>query len=387
MVRWILVWVGAALSAGCTTATFAMVDAGDDGGAPGTTGDPSGSRDAASSVVVHVGGESPSPSADASAACTSAADCPSLSTSCLTATCSSGLCGASTASVGAACDDHGGSVCDGDGHCVECNSAGDCSDSDACISHTCVAPGSTQGGGGNCGAGGTPCGNGDGCTEETDCASGFCVDGVCCNVACTAGCMACSAADKGSGSDGVCGPVAKGTDPGNSCTDEGAASCGDNGLCDGAGACDSYSVNAVCGAASCGSGSAMPAAHCNGSGTCVAASPVACAPYTGCTGDTCATSCVHDSDCTAGHYCDVAAGGSGACVATLATGGACTAPDQCATGSCANGVCCSSACTGNCSSCDLPGSVGTCTDVPNGQTNPAHPCPDGGTCALGFCPL
>jgi hypothetical protein len=49
------------------------------------------------------------------------------------------------------------------------------------------------------------------CTMASECTSGFCVDGVCCDSECTGACRACSAARKGSGSDGTCGDVAPGT--------------------------------------------------------------------------------------------------------------------------------------------------------------------------------
>src|SRR5262249_31126312 len=40
--------------------------------------------------------------------------------------------------------------------------------------------------------------------------------------------------------DGTCAPIPAGTDPEAECTDDGAASCGQDGLCDGAGACEKY---------------------------------------------------------------------------------------------------------------------------------------------------
>jgi hypothetical protein len=43
------------------------------------------------------------------------------------------------------------------------------------------------------------------CDVPQDCSTGFCVDGFCCNVACTGGCEACSAVAKGGGIDGECG--------------------------------------------------------------------------------------------------------------------------------------------------------------------------------------
>jgi hypothetical protein len=57
-------------------------------------------------------------------------------------------------------------------------------------------------------------GNGDACTTATECASGFCADGVCCNTACGGSndtdCQACAMA-KGAGQDGTCAAIPGGT--------------------------------------------------------------------------------------------------------------------------------------------------------------------------------
>jgi hypothetical protein len=52
-------------------------------------------------------------------------------------------------------------------------------------------------------------------------------------------------------------------------------------------------------------------------------------------------------------------------------GSACAAANQCASGQCVDGVCCDTACTGTCQSCNVPGSVGICANVPNGQPDPS----------------
>lgn len=49
------------------------------------------------------------------------------------------------------------------------------------------------------------------CAMPDECPSGFCVDGVCCDTACTGECQGCSAAAKGGGADGECGPIPEGT--------------------------------------------------------------------------------------------------------------------------------------------------------------------------------
>jgi len=45
----------------------------------------------------------------------------------------------------------------------------------------------------------------------------------------------------------------------------------------------------------------------------------------------------------------------------------CTSGTQCGSGFCVDGVCCDQACSGVCEACDLPGSVGACAPVLNGQ--------------------
>jgi MYXO-CTERM domain-containing protein len=77
------------------------------------------------------------------------------------------------------------------------------------------------------------------CTAGSTCATGFCVDGVCCDTACDGLCVSCLAAETG-GADGTCAGVTAGTDPGNECVDSGAAECGTNGFCNGFGACQTY---------------------------------------------------------------------------------------------------------------------------------------------------
>lgn len=56
-------------------------------------------------------------------------------------------------------------------------------------------------------------GNGTSCTTSSQCGSGFCVDGVCCNTACGGGsttdCLACSVA-AGAPADGTCAALTTG---------------------------------------------------------------------------------------------------------------------------------------------------------------------------------
>lgn len=66
-------------------------------------------------------------------------------------------------------------------------------------------------------AGGLPC------NDPGECDSVLCANGVCCDQACTGPCLACTAAEKGGGADGECGPL-----PGNPC---GAYECDPSGKC------------------------------------------------------------------------------------------------------------------------------------------------------------
>ena len=64
------------------------------------------------------------------------------------------------------------------------------------------------------------------CSTEIQCASGFCVDGVCCSNACTGPCRSCNQPGK----DGMCLAYQQGTDPNRECTTgltcNGVGSCG-----------------------------------------------------------------------------------------------------------------------------------------------------------------
>src|SRR5439155_181355 len=90
--------------------------------------------------------------------------------------------------------------------------------------HICEAPTCSDGvkngsetdvdcGGGAC----TACATAKRSLAGSDCQSFNCADGVCCNSACTGTCQACTAAKKGSGSDGSCGTIGNGLDPDNEC--------------------------------------------------------------------------------------------------------------------------------------------------------------------------
>ncbi|MCC6217547.1 MAG: hypothetical protein IT376_22000 [Polyangiaceae bacterium] len=311
----------------------------------------------------------------------------SAGTSCGATTCTAGSGGLPDQQSGASCDGFGACLpanvtscgryrCAGSACGTTCNVDGECIGSAFCdtTSHTCVDKRAT---GAACGAAG-------------QCASGFCVDGVCCGQACAGTCQACTAARKGAGADGECGPVGAGTDPDLECADQGSSSCGTNGTCNGFGACALYGAGTACGATTCTpdtvTGGTQTGSTCNGSGVCVASSTSACAPYV-CQGAACGAACLADTDCIASHFCDTVAG---TCLPDGALGGSCTLASQCQSGQCVDGVCCDSPCSGTCQACSATrtgGADGTCASVA-AETDPDDECPDDGpgTCARrGVC--
>src|SRR5262249_42431074 len=140
-------------------------------------------------------------------------------------------------------------------------------------------------------------------------------------------------------------PVKPGTDPDNECTDEGATSCKQDGLCDGARGCQKYAVGTVCAVASCAGPSSGNATHtCDSTNTCVDSGTRPCASGYACVGTSCKTSCAVDTDCVSGYICS-----SGQCLRS--NGQTCGGNSACASGFCVDGFCCNEACTGACRAC------------------------------------
>lgn len=251
------------------------------------------------------------------------ADAPDDGNVCTADACGSGapvhtpIAGDCAESGGVHCGDPAGPLA---GKCIGCNVGADCP-SGACNDGMCAActADAQCGSGSICDAGTcvTAKANGDACTSGGQCASTFCVDGVCCGSACGGVCEACTAAKKGTGADGACGPVGAATDPDDECPDEGAMSCGNDGTCDGAGACHKYASGTVCAPASCAGGTQSEARSCDGAGTCGAAATSSCGAYA-CDAIACKTSCATSADCAPGNTC----GGDGKCFAVATSCGA-----------------------------------------------------------------
>ncbi|MGZ3422188.1 MAG: hypothetical protein ACXVEE_30240, partial [Polyangiales bacterium] len=249
--------------------------------------------------------------------------------------------------------------------------------------------------------------SGQTCALGTDCLSGNCADGVCCNNACPGVCESCNQAS----SFGTCKPLAAGS-PGKGCsyyTCTGTTSacatscatdseCAPNAYCNASGACVVLLTKGLactrgrqCATGACVDGVCCDSA-CSGTcdvcskalgatvdGTCTVlpktASPAECAPGT-CSGTSasCGTSCTVDGDCAATGFCS-----SGACVSLRNKGESCDRTGQCAAGlACADGVCCNEACDGACRACSALNKQsgdksGECGPAKEG-TNPRSKC-------------
>jgi hypothetical protein len=280
----------------------------------------------------------------------SSATCPSSSsTLTMAGTCQNGMCNKPTQS----CAPY---FCNGANACLgTCGSDDDCG---ASTGYYCTGPG------GKCAAkkaNGQPCTNGD------QCALGNCVDNVCCASASCPSCQACNL-----NTTGTCSAMLLGTvDPNGTCVDQGNASCGTNGKCDGMGGCQKYADGTTCSQASCKDGANLKlAGQCTG-GSCIANNKP-CTPFV-CANNACTNTCNTDTDCANGTYCS---GPGGSCQQKQANGLSCTAANQCALNNCVDGVCCDTSCVGACVSCALSGSMGKCTNVPANNADPRGVCSD-----------
>jgi hypothetical protein len=140
--------------------------------------------------------------------------------------------------------------------------------------------------------------NGERCGGDGECTSNHCVDGVCCDTACTAQCAACDA----TGSLGTCTPI-QGAPHGSRPACDGTAPC--VGTCDGrlADKCTYPSSNVSCGSAvGCADGGPTEQ-KCNGYGDCAAIPGKRCTPFA-CSEGACRTSCERDGDCAFGYKCE-----------------------------------------------------------------------------------
>ena len=176
------------------------------------------------------------------------------------------------------------------------------------------------------------------CNASPECGAGLvCAtrEKVCCNTLCEGACTSCTLA----ATLGTCSPVGPGADdPTGLCGVSAASTCGNDGKCDGAGACRKYPAGTQCAAASCPANMAMQtlAKTCNGAGLCNQGGGTrACSPFT-CDGATsCRDNCTMDGQCVSPNTCvNNLCGKKG-------PGAGCTTPGECAMGLfCTDNVCC-----------------------------------------------
>lgn len=222
-------------------------------------------------------------------------------------------------------------------------SLGDTTEPDGSDPPDTVGPGPDTGprpdGGEDCAGGACAC---TPANAATVCGGRACVDGYCCDEACTGTCRSCAVA----GSEGTCTNVPAGEDLRDDCAPEAPSTCGRNGLCDGAGRCALHPSGTLCDdGQACSSND-----RCDGAGLCTGDVPETCGPGAG--NVCCVGTCIDGSGCR-----------------TVAS----TCADQCTAKILRTG----STCTG----CGLPGAVGTCTEPTE------HVCDEstGGLCREATC--
>jgi hypothetical protein len=262
---------------------------------------------------------------------------------------------------------------------------------------------------------GTSKGLGATCTAATDCGSGSCTDGVCCQEACKDVCASCALTN----TKGLCVAYAANTDPENECAGfsmatgtggsggkggaAGAGGAGGNpdaafpmdasasdaepinapdggimatastcgGTCNGLKQCAFASPGTSCGKPFCNTRKDLANLVCDGKGSCGVGLQNCTSGYA-CDfqGKDCRTSCSANLECLSGYYCN---GTTNACAATKADGLTCATDAECTSNHCVvaggTGVCCNTACSSP-NSCNNSGFAGKCQ------------CP-GVTCAAG----
>ncbi len=214
------------------------------------------------------------------------------------------------------------------------------------------------------------------------CRSGHCVEGVCCDAECDQPCGSCLAS-KTNQRDGLCAPIAAGTDPDQECPKDGLENgCGADGLCSGDYACRSFApVGAACGDNVCVN-NLLSGLQCDGRGGCAEGLGTSCSPYR-CASDgkSCETSCRSSADCASPEdYCS----DQGQCLRQHDEGQACARNVQCLSRHCVDGVCCDSACDGQCEACNQSGRAGRCVPVVGDPVGDRQRCSDGDVCG-GTC--
>ena len=198
------------------------------------------------------------------------------------------------------------------------------------------------------------------CQKDADCLNLTCYDGVCCRSTCAQSCRACNLA----GGLGTCAARAWGVQ-----VTSGANTCSGIKACDGTGECKKKlgqvcAANAECvpgdikisKAGSCVDGVCCHKTACKTCESCSqAGSPGQCKQIS-----INKTDDVPAGSCSGKYACD----GQGKCKEGFGRG--CANDSVCASDICTDGVCCDSTCLATCSSCAVPGKLGSCNAIPSG---------------------
>jgi MYXO-CTERM domain-containing protein len=216
--------------------------------------------------------------------------------------------------------------------------------------------------------------NGQACAAAAECASGFCADGVCCNQACQGACEACGLGDSVGTCALVLGSAVHGSCPGS-------GPCGAR--CDGTSPDCSFAPEGTDCGTSCQSAQ-LSARNCDGAGSCVEATPTACAGHLACKSESaCRDTCGQSADCAPGFACVAGACQDAVrtCVDEITAQEPGAQPMSCVPYRCENGSCR----TGCTSALDCaPGNL--CTQGGFCAPRPSSPGADDGGCGCRVTP-
>ncbi len=186
--------------------------------------------------------------------------------------------------------------------------------------------------------------NGTACHLGTECQFGNCVDGFCCESACTGQCQSCGEATM----LGKCVTIKDAVRGIVRAPCPGSGTCAS--LCNGSDAlaCHYPANEKQCAPANCAAGVAKAASTCNGSGACTSVTGVSCASNLCADNTQCSGGCSAAQPCAATQYCEPT---SKVCLPLKTNGVACVQGFECTSLACVDGVCCESACSGQCEAC------------------------------------
>jgi hypothetical protein len=122
---------------------------------------------------------------------------------------------------------------------------------------------------------------------------------------------------------------------------------------------------------------------CDAGGMCVdGGDAIPCDPYVcDAAGMACLTTCMADTDCATGNYCNAI----NECVAKKNQGQVCGGANECQSGFCPDGRCCGAACDGMCENCGNP--QGNCNPIMQGTVDPQCADPNTTCDAMQMCKL